>query len=177
MNRQLSTISFLIAILFSLTTSVCAQQDSLAFVLGDVIDFSQNPRHGETITFKDLKTDQRYSVVSDNDGKFKLGLPFDREYLIIIEGFQVEQEYAQITIPALKENQSGFTFNITIEFDPPRTFTLNNVHFESGSAKLTKASYAELKDLVDYLLMKTEVVVEIGGHTDNEGSDQSRRQN
>ena len=50
-----------------------------------------------------------------------------------------------------------------------RTFTLNNVHFKSGSAELMKASYAELKDLLDYLLMKKEVVVEIGGHTDNVG--------
>ena len=169
MRIQLCTRFLCIASLLFVFNTAFAQQDSLANVLGDVIDFSQNPRHGETITFKDLSTEERYSVVSDAQGKFKLGLPFDRDYLILIEGFQVEQEYAQITIPALKENQSGFTFNITIEFDPPRTFTLNNVHFKSGSAELTKASYAELKDLLDYLLMKKEVVVEIAGHTDNVG--------
>ena len=145
------------------------QQDSLAVVKGNVIDFNQNSRQGETILFEDLTSHETYSVVSGVNGKFELGLPFNRDYLIKIHGFQIDQDYAQITIPALKENQSGFTFNVTIEFDPPRTFTLNNVHFKSGSAELTKSSYGELGDLLEYLLMKSEVVVEIAGHTDNEG--------
>ena len=166
MKRILPLLS---ALLFNM--ALLAQQDSLALVKGNVIGFNQQARQGETIAFEDLTDHRTYTAVSNADGKFELGLPFDRDYLIRVQGFQFDQEYAQITIPALKENQSGFTFNVTIEFDPPRTFTLNNVHFKSGSAELTKDSYTELKDLLDYLLMKPTVVVEVGGHTDAEGEE------
>ena len=111
---------FALAILITATIPGFAQRDSLAMVKGNVIDFEQQARTGETILFEDLTTHETYTVVSDGFGKFEIGLPFDRSYLIKIQGFQFDQEYAQIDIPALQEGHSGFTFNVTIEFDPPQ---------------------------------------------------------
>lgn len=46
---------------------------------------------------------------------------------------------------------------------------LNNVFFETSSAKLTQTSYAELNKLVSLLKKNPNTKVEIGGHTDNRG--------
>jgi outer membrane protein OmpA-like peptidoglycan-associated protein len=63
-------------------------------------------------------------------------------------------------------------FTVNLEFDPPKTFVLDNVEFDFGKSSLRTESYATLDDLVDYLKRKPSERIEIGGHTDNVGSDE-----
>jgi len=77
-----------------------------------------------------------------------------------------------VEIPSLPSNsyyKNPFTVNI--EFDPAKTFILENVEFDFGKADLRPSSYQTLDDLVDYLNRKTTERIEIGGYTDNIGSD------
>jgi outer membrane protein OmpA-like peptidoglycan-associated protein len=76
-------------------------------------------------------------------------------------------------IPALKENQSYGIYELDIMFEPPRVFTLDNVLFDTGSAVLKPSSTKELKELFDYLSLKPDLKVEIAGHTDDVGNDDS----
>ena len=46
---------------------------------------------------------------------------------------------------------------------------LSNVQFETGSAALTANSQYELQNLADYMQRNPDMVIEIGGHTDNTG--------
>ncbi len=48
---------------------------------------------------------------------------------------------------------------------------LNNIFFETGKSTLLPQSYAELDKVVEFLKEGTVSMIEIGGHTDNVGSD------
>lgn len=51
------------------------------------------------------------------------------------------------------------------------TFTTHDIHFETGKAMLTSDSYSYLSALASWLKENPAIKLEIGGHTDNEGSD------
>lgn len=50
---------------------------------------------------------------------------------------------------------------------------LNNIFFETGKALLTSTSRLELDKAVDLMKKNPTMVIEVGGHTDNVGDDNS----
>ena len=64
---------------------------------------------------------------------------------------------------------------MNIQFDPPRSFSLDHVNFDLAKSSLKKESYAELEELVEYLEFKESVRIEIAGHTDNQGDEKSNQ--
>lgn len=58
---------------------------------------------------------------------------------------------------------------------PGDTLTLRNVFFETAKADLVETSIAELDRLAELLLDFTDIFIEIGGHTDSIGSEQSNQ--
>jgi len=151
-----------------------AQQNTAsntALVEGIISDFEKNIKVGETIIFENTKTKKIVQVVSDDKGKFSVNLPYSQTYLIKIKGFNKEQDYTELTIPALDPTQTGLFYTVDIMIELPKTFTLNNVYFETGKATLTQASYTELNKLLDFMKSHKIAVIEIAGHTDNVGED------
>jgi OOP family OmpA-OmpF porin len=51
-----------------------------------------------------------------------------------------------------------------------RTVTLRGVTFASGNAELTTSSHAVLDELARQLVQASSIRLEIGGHTDSQGS-------
>lgn len=144
-----------------------------AKVEGSIIDMrSRQPQNNELIVFKSQKNGNEYQAISDSLGKFTTRLPAGDKYEIFIMGFKDSTSYNILDIPALGPNayyKNPFTVNL--EFDPPKTFVLDNVEFDFGKATLSPASYKTLDELVDYLQRKSDEKIEIGGHTDNIGSE------
>ena len=58
-----------------------------------------------------------------------------------------------------------------MKFETAKTYTLDNVHFDVAKATLRPDSFSELEELVTYLKNKTDISIEIAGHTDNVGKD------
>ena len=80
------------------------------------------------------------------------------------ENFQIEQNYTELNpyykdIP-LKRPQIG------------ETFVLRNVFFDFDQSSLKKESFVELDKLIDYLNQNKNLKIELGGHTDNQGSEE-----
>lgn len=159
-----------ILLLFSLIlTCFSLAQEKKATINGTVKDYDQKSKVGEVIIFENLKTKEKKEVISDNNGQYQLKLDCGFSYQIIIQGFNEDQDYTKFEIPELEENQSDLTFQIDIQYEAPKVFTLDNVHYESGKASLTKPSYTELQELLEYLQLKKTTVIEIAGHTDDVG--------
>ena len=78
-------------------------------------------------------------------------------------------------IPAIGENQSYNKGTLTIMIAQPKSFTLDNVHFDSGKSSIKTSSYDELKELVDFLKLKPKIKIKIGGHTDNVGEELAKQ--
>ena len=60
-------------------------------------------------------------------------------------------------------------FKVDIQFQPSKTFVLEDCNFESGKATLEPESYTVLDELVAFLVRKDDARIEVGGHTDNVG--------
>ena len=129
-----------------------------------------NLLNNEIVVFRSTLNRREYQGLSDSTGKFTLRLPTGAKYEIYILGFQDSIIYNVLDIPALKENQ--FVKNpikVNIQFEPPKSFVLDNCTFETGKATLKPEAYAVLDELVEYLKRKDDERIELGGHTDNVG--------
>ncbi len=158
---------------FSQTTPVLNLPKD-AKVEGSVSDMrTKQPKNNELVVFRSQKNNNEYQVISDSTGKFSTRLPAGDKYDIYIMGFKDSSSYNVLEIPALGPNsyyKNPFTVNL--QFDPPKTFVLDDVEFDFGKSTLRTQSYSTLDDLVDYLKRKPNERIEIGGHTDNIGSDE-----
>ena len=85
------------------------------------------------------------------------------DYPFYSENFQIEKSYSELS-PYLKDILLQPT-------DVGTVVTLKNVFFDFDRAELKPESYVELDKLADYL-RKNDIRIEIGGHTDDQGTDE-----
>ncbi len=153
------------------TTTLNLPKD--AKVEGSVVDMrTRQPKNNELVIFRSQKNSNEYQGISDENGKFSTRVPADDKYDIYIMGFKDSIIQNVLVVPALRPNsyyKNAFTVNL--EFEPTKHFDLADVNFEFGKASLLPESYPILDDLVDYLNRKSNERIEVGGFTDNIGSD------
>ena len=136
-----------------------------------VSDFKNNMRVNEIIVFRSQLNGKEYQGLTDDNGKFSIRLPAGDKYEIFILGFKDSISYNVLDIPAIKGNAYyKDAFKVDIQFQPAKTFVLDDCNFETGKATLQPESYAVLDELVAYLNRKDDERIELGGHTDNVGS-------
>jgi outer membrane protein OmpA-like peptidoglycan-associated protein len=116
-----------------------------------------------------------YKGITDAKGTFKIYLKGGDTYKVLIKSVGEVDEYNTFEIPPLGEGEFYTESTLTVQFELPQTFTLDNVQFETGKASLTNTSYKELNELTEYLKLKESVVIEIAGHTDDVGEDASNQ--
>ncbi|MEO9023031.1 MAG: OmpA family protein [Ginsengibacter sp.] len=167
----LLTLAFAPAIFSQAPPPVNLPRD--AKIEGSVVDMrTKAAKNNELVIFRSHKNNNEYQAISDSTGKFYTRLPAGDQYDIFIMGFKDSISQNVMTIPALGPNAYFKNpFVVTLEFDPPKTFVLDNVEFDFGKATLRPQSYRTLDDLVDYLNRKQNERIEVGGYTDNVGSD------
>jgi outer membrane protein OmpA-like peptidoglycan-associated protein len=136
-----------------------------------VTDFKNNNLPQEIIVFRSALTNKEYQGITGPDGKFSTRLPSGDKYEIFIMGFKDSTSYNVMDIPAPQGNAYYKNpFKVDIQFQPSKTFILENVNYETGKATLDEDSYPVLDELVNYLNRKDDQRIEIGGHTDNVGT-------
>jgi len=144
-----------------------------ALIEVNVSNFDGLPVEGEQIIFEALNSTREYKGVTNSEGRFEILLQVGETYKIRIKSVGEARDYNTLELPALGENESYGKTVLTIQFEQPRVFTLDNVEFESGKSALTRESYSELEELFEYMKLKEDLVVEIAGHTDDVGDEES----
>jgi len=133
-----------------------------------VTDYKDKIRVGEEISFYGISTKKTFSGISDSHGNFEIKLPKGDTYRILISAISEQKEYSTLKVP----NDRGLiTGELIVKFELPSQITLQDVLFETGSAKLNPSSYKSLDELVKFMKRKSTMVIEIAGHTDNVGSE------
>lgn len=126
----------------------------------ELIDLSNNKTI--TSTYSDPVTGEFLAcILTGTNVMMNVSNPY---YPFYSENFQIEKNYTELDpyykdIP-LKRPQIG------------ETFVLRNVFFDFDQSSLKKESYVELDKLIDYLNQNRNLKIELGGHTDNQGSDE-----
>lgn len=139
----------------------------LATITCVVSDFKDKPRKGETIYFLGQKTKKKFENVSNDKGIAEIKLPKGDTYEIQLLAIGEEKEYSTIEIP---DKPGNMTAKVTIQFELPLTVDLNDITFESGASTIKTSSFKQLDKLVLMLERKTELKIEVIGHTDNVGN-------
>lgn len=164
---------FLIVVLI-LSKTMMGQENKTSIELEVIVtDFENNIQQGEQIIFEGIKSKKIIKGVTDNNGKLKVFLPGGDTYLIQIKSVGDVQDYNKIEVPVVEEGYTYSTMQLEIKFELPKTFTLDNVHFDFGRSSLRPASYKELNELIELMKLKKNLKIEIAGHTDNVGSPES----
>ncbi len=136
-----------------------------------VTNFKNELLNGEIIVFRSQKNNREYQGLTNEQGKFSIRLPAGDKYEMFILGFKDSTSYNVLDIP-MPQGKAYYKnpFVVDIQFQPSRTFVLEDCTFEFGKATLQESSFPVLDELVAYLNRKTDERIEIGGHTDNVGN-------
>ena len=161
-----------IFVLAAFLISSLAWSQEVAHAKVSVTDFSDNPIAGAQIQFFDTDRDNTLKAVSNEEGKFEIDLA-EGVYNIRLKSVGKTRDYQLIEIPKLKADEQYGDVQIIIQYEEESTFTLSNLHFETNKSVIKPDSYSELDELVNYLELKPDLRIEIAGHTDSEGSDES----
>ena len=132
-----------------------------------VKDNKDKPQAGQVVTFKSVKDGKEYTGTTNAEGKFSMLIPPAQKYKVNYRIFSNVQNDLVMDMPA---SANPYTFEYTITATPPRTFTLDNVFFDSGKSTLRPESDKAINELAEYMNLKKTLVIEIAGHTDNVGA-------
>lgn len=127
------------------------------------------------IYFEDLDSGKRMGEVNSNPstGAFQIMLPKGKNYGI----YASSEGYYSINENIETKNLSSFKMlekNILLfPIEKGETIRLNNIFFDIGKASLRDESYPELERVINLLKKDSKLSIEIQGHTDNVGDDNS----
>ncbi len=141
--------------------------EKLALIKGNVKSFKGKVLPKETILFINDVTKKSVTITSDDAGTFETLLPVGTIYSIKYKNFTSDMEYNKLDIP--KDKLA--TYELEIKIDPPKNFVLDNVYFDTGKSTLKPSSHKTLNELAEVLKIKSAMVIEIQGHTDNVGKE------
>ena len=144
----------------------------MTIVKGVVTDWDSTKFLKAKIEITDNATNEVIETITTDPatGAYTVMLPSGKNYAITVssEGYMFHSE--NFNIPSTTKYQE-ITKNIRLlSMDPGSKVVLNNVFFDTGKANLRPESYGELNRLAEVFKLYPKLVIEISGHTDNQGS-------
>ena len=144
----------------------------VAGIISDKLSYKKLEARLELIDLETGKTVTE-SMSNKGGGDYLLCLPAGKDYALNVskEGYLFHSENFSL------KNFSGYDpYRLDVQLQklrPGATIVLNNVFFETSKWELKPESMIELDRLVLLLKNNPEKKIEIGGHTDNVGSDEA----
>ena len=159
--------------LFRIKLSESSKPEPIVFVKGVVFDSETKKPLAAEIIYEDLNSEIEIGIANSepNGGKYQIALPYGKVY-----GFLAKKEgYYPISQNIdLSKTDELKTIIQDLYLTPIKkgvNIRLNNIFFENNKSELMTTSYTELDRLVNILKSNNEHKIEIGGHTDDVGSD------
>jgi outer membrane protein OmpA-like peptidoglycan-associated protein len=153
---------------FSQNTQTLQPTETDALVNVTVTNTSNIPCIGDIIIFKGINNKKTFKGVTDAEGKLVILIPKGETYDVQYKHLIDSANYTQFEIP---NTHGKLTSNLSIQVEnTKKTYTLNEVYFDTGLATLKPSSFKALNDLYEAMKLKPTMIIEIGGHTDNTGT-------
>jgi outer membrane protein OmpA-like peptidoglycan-associated protein len=146
-----------------------------------IISNQDNDPIQATLFWSDLDTGKQLGyITSDSEnGEYLVTLPYGKRYLITAnqKGYLFQTQVLDLRDgTSSEEGFSEVEKNIQLnEATEGARIVLRNIYFDTGSANLRDESQQELDRLYD-IMEKSGLVIEIGGHTDDVGREDSNEQ-
>jgi len=144
-----------------------------AVIQGIVSNAESSEPLGTVVMIEDIDTGELIAINKSNakSGEYLVVLPAGRNYSVSAskDGYFF---YSQSFDLPKDTSYQEITKNIALEPITKGTkVILNNIFFESGRAELKPISYVELNKAVKLMEDNPTMIIEVGGHTDNVGSE------
>jgi outer membrane protein OmpA-like peptidoglycan-associated protein/tetratricopeptide (TPR) repeat protein len=144
-------------------------------VSGTVTNAKSGSLVGAYVMVEDLNSGELIAVNKSNSvtGKYLVVLPAGKNYSVSAnkEGFFFHSESFDVPVSAKFQEISK---DIALKpIEKGAKVVLNNIFFETGKATLSPQSHVELEKASTLLKTNPSMIIEVGGHTDNVGDDES----
>ncbi len=147
--------------------------DVVTYFKGFVYDeFSKKPLEA-TVELIDLASGKTFvQTKSDpSTGNFLICLPTNHDYLLNVNHPDYLFYSDHFALKGVHDKLNPYVKDVPLKtFKIGETVVLNNVFFDTDKFVLKEESRIELDRLVDLMKRNIRVKIEIGGHTDNQGS-------
>lgn len=144
----------------------------LTVVRGTVTDYDGEKFLQATVAITDNATSQTLQTITTDPqtGNFMVMLPSGKNYAMTVstDGYMFHSE--NFNIPSTTNYQEIHKDIKLLPMDPGSKVVLNNVFFDTGSSNLRSESYGELNRLAEIFKLYPALVIEVSGHTDNQGN-------
>jgi OmpA-OmpF porin, OOP family len=147
--------------------------ETVVLIKGKVVDIKTGKPIESKIIYQTLPDGEEAGIANTDPitGEYTIVLPVGKKYSFRAEapnflaiGDNIDltnvKKYTEISDKELK----------LVKSEVGATVVMNNIFFETGKATFTNESYPELERIADLLLQNGGLSIEIGGHTDNVGS-------
>ncbi|MEW6470000.1 MAG: OmpA family protein [Bacteroidota bacterium] len=133
---------------------------------------TMEPLPNTLITFKDIKGEQdAFFIITDENGSYSSILHEDMEIYLKTQKSKFFGDAATISTAGFTKSQ-----NIKQDFKlkpiPKGDIVIPGIEYDYDKATLRPESKKILDDLVDFLNLNDNIVIEISSHTDSRGSDE-----
>lgn len=150
-----------------------ARPKPVILVRGKVLNAKTKEPLEAPIVYRELKTNAEIGSAISNPatGEYQIVLPYGMEYSFIADRsgfFAINDNLDASTITEYREIQRDLYLT---PIEVGTIVRLNNIFFDVNKAVLKEESFPELNRVVDLLKENKGMEIEIGGHTDNVGSD------
>ncbi|HYG41181.1 MAG TPA: OmpA family protein [Cytophagales bacterium] len=145
-------------------------KEKKAIVKGIIFDKKLNKPMVQNPTVKIFVNGAEYtSTIDSTNGSYQIELPLENSYTI---NASAENYYPVFEIIDLRNEKEDIRVLKDLEIVPievGQSVRLNNIFFNIAKTSLMDESFAELDRVAQFLKENKNIVVEIGGHTDNVG--------
>lgn len=137
-----------------------------------VTDPEKIPEEGAVVIIESADKSFSKQGTTDIDGKFKLLAPEGKKYNINVKKFGKDFYFNNIELP-LVDGPSEFTQTLRIQLIKSyiRGYMLDHLYFDVNKWDIKPDTKPTLDRLYSSFIKSKTLVVEIGGHTDNSGSE------
>jgi OOP family OmpA-OmpF porin len=133
-----------------------------------VVDKDDKPIEGVVISLTSSSGTKYFTEETDASGFAEVLVPIGQSYSLVYLSLGPRNVSAKVDVA----NKPNLNLKLTLRYkvdEYPNGLVLENVEFPTGKATLIGDSPARLDAVVDYMMHKKSVKVEISGHTDNVG--------
>lgn len=152
--------------------------DPVVLVYGKVLNAKTQESIGATIAYENLSDgiEIGQAVTDPSTGDYKIVLSYGKSYgfLAGAEGYIAVSE--NLDLGDVAEYQEIERNLLLVPIEKGQRVAMNNIFFDVAKASLRPTSFPELNRVAKLLQGQPNLVIEIGGHTDSDGSDTYNQQ-
>jgi len=160
--------------IYSFTIPQPFRPDPVSWVKGRVVSRKTGMQISSDIVLNDLVTNKliEHQYPFENEGEFLFCLPAGHNYGLNISkaGYLFHSE--NFNLLSAFSRQKPLNLEIAMEpIESGKSVILKNIFFDTDSFNLKPESKGQLTEIVDFMKGNPGLVIEIGGHTDDQGSE------